>query len=153
MLSFIDFVEQAIESGIQNDSTETFFTIDDEQYTVLNTSLLGREEEYPFEASEFLEENTNDPLWLVLYTQYEDNQVNKHGVPRYNDLLFYFRTFYSTVVTKIDKDLFDSYVKSATLKLSEYGRCTVRYSDGKWKLTMEFRNGDTRTEIGDYRVI
>lgn len=153
MLSFSQFVEKAIESGIQNDSMETFFSIDGDQYTVLITSLLGREEAYPFEASVYLEENTNDPVWLVLYTEYEDNQINKYGIPLYSRLVYYFRKFYSTVVTSSDKALFDYQVKKDTLKLSEYGRCTVRYSDGKWKLTMEFRNGDTRTEIGDYRVI
>ena len=52
MLNFKEFIEKALEgNGVQNDEKDVWINVSGEQYTVSVQSILGREEQEPFEAS------------------------------------------------------------------------------------------------------
>lgn len=71
MLNFKEFVEKALEgNGVQNDDRDVWVMIGEEQYTVSVESVLGREEQEPFEASYTLEDDLDHEAWEALYDQY-----------------------------------------------------------------------------------
>lgn len=70
MLNLREFVDEAIDNGVQNDSCDVWVVVDGEQYTVSVENVLGREEQRPFEASDVLEMNEEHEAWEDLYDQY-----------------------------------------------------------------------------------
>ena len=65
-----EFIKKAIKKGVQNDSTNVWVDIDDVVCIISIDVVLDHEETYPFEASDYLESNTDDRAWDVLYNQY-----------------------------------------------------------------------------------
>ena len=71
MKTLEQFIEEAIKGNrVQNDSTDVWVVVDGNQYTVSVNDVLGREEKEPFEASFYLENNTDSTVWNDLYEQY-----------------------------------------------------------------------------------
>lgn len=70
MLSLREYVEEAINNGVQNDSEDVWVDVCGIQSTVSVYDVLGREEIVPFEASDALEENEEHTAWEELYNQY-----------------------------------------------------------------------------------
>lgn len=74
MLNLKNFIEEALNgNGVQNDSQDVWVVVDGEQYTVSVESVLGRKEQWPFEASDVLETNEEHEAWEELYNQYVDD--------------------------------------------------------------------------------
>lgn len=76
MMSLREFVLEAINNGVQNDDVDVWVNVCGVQYTVSVDSVLGREEQMPFEASDILEENEKHEAWEQLYDQYISEQQN-----------------------------------------------------------------------------
>ena len=71
MKTLEQFIEEALKgNGVQNDSTDVWVVVDGNQYTVSVNDVLGRKEKEPFEASFYLENNTDSTAWNDLYEQY-----------------------------------------------------------------------------------
>lgn len=72
MLSLKEFIERACEgSGVQNDSTNAWVAVDGITCSVKIGDVLDHDEKEPFEASEYLENHLDSPVWDDLYEQYE----------------------------------------------------------------------------------
>lgn len=70
MLSLREYVEEAINNGVQNDNNDVWVDVCGIQSTVSVYDVLGREEIVPFESSDALEENEEHQAWEELYNQY-----------------------------------------------------------------------------------
>lgn len=72
LLSQEEFISEAIENGVQNDSTLVFVTVRGNQYAVGVTEVLDHDEVEPFEASDFMENHPDADAWEILYGTYEN---------------------------------------------------------------------------------
>lgn len=73
MLNFKEFIEKALEgNGVQNDEKDVWINVNGEQYTLSVESVLGREEQEPFEASYALENDLEHEAWEDFYDSYKD---------------------------------------------------------------------------------
>lgn len=78
MLNLKNFVDEILNgNGVENDIQNVWVTVNGEQYTITVESVLGREENEPFESSYTLESDTEHPAWEDLYEQYVDNMVKR----------------------------------------------------------------------------
>lgn len=69
--SFDEFFEVALEgSGVQNDENDVWIEVDGVTYFSTVFSVLGRCENFPFEASGFLESHRSSSVWLDFYDDY-----------------------------------------------------------------------------------
>lgn len=72
-MSFEDFQKEALaENGVQNDSNTAWVEVGGFQYCIGIDEVLDNEENEPFEASIFLEENLDADAWEDLYQKYLD---------------------------------------------------------------------------------
>ena len=79
MLNFKEFIEKALEgNGVQNDEKHVWINVCGEQYTVSVQSVLGREEQEPFEASYALENDLEHEAWEDFYESYKEDYKAKH---------------------------------------------------------------------------
>ena len=62
-----EFIEKAIQNGVQNDAYDVWVVVDGYQYTTSIDDVLNHAETYPFEASDYLESNLDAPAWDALY--------------------------------------------------------------------------------------
>lgn len=66
----LQFIDQAmINGGVYNDTQNVWVVIDNIQYTIAIENVVTKEE-YPFQASEIMEEDYNHIGWDMLYNQY-----------------------------------------------------------------------------------
>lgn len=73
-MSFEDFQKEALaENGVQNDSNTAWVEVGGFQYCIGIDEVLDNEENEPFEASIFLEENLDADAWEDLYQKYLDD--------------------------------------------------------------------------------
>lgn len=71
MKTLEQFISSACEgSGVQNDSTDIWVNVDGITCSVRIGDVLAHDEKVPFEASEYLENNSDVVAWLDLYEQY-----------------------------------------------------------------------------------
>ena len=79
MLNFKEFIEKALEgNGVQNDEKDVWINVNGEQYTLSVESVLGREEQEPFEASYALENDLEHEAWEDFYDSYKEDYKAKH---------------------------------------------------------------------------
>lgn len=71
MKNFNEFMEAAKNYGIENDMFDVYVTVDGIQCSVRCCFVMdGRDEEYPFQASEELEAMDGGEHWEELYNEY-----------------------------------------------------------------------------------
>ena len=64
-----EFIKKAIENGVQNDSVSVWVVVDDDLCIISINDVLNHAETYPFEASDYLENNLDASAWDDLYEQ------------------------------------------------------------------------------------
>lgn len=70
-VGFEDFQTEALDgNGVENDSDGVWVYVDGKQYVIKIGCVLDHEEEYPFEASEYLENHLDAEAWDDLYEKY-----------------------------------------------------------------------------------
>lgn len=89
MLSLYEFVEKAIDSGLENNSDNVWSSVEGLECTCNIQDVLGYgvKEVYPFEASERMEEIVNGSIldtyynysqaWDVMYKDYQEQLNNR----------------------------------------------------------------------------
>lgn len=71
MMSKEEFIKHVVEHHLViNDSQNVFINYHHMFFAVSVAYVMDRDETYPFEASDILENDLNHPAWDVLYYQY-----------------------------------------------------------------------------------
>lgn len=69
-IEYKKFVCQAIDMGIQNDMSDVYVHVGEIEVSCSVWDVLGRDENYPFEASEVLEDDKLSEAWYIMFQDY-----------------------------------------------------------------------------------